>query len=155
MDSNKITQITNARFSFPSVSYSLSGNINLGMFARSIFENIAFVAKANIEQIIKVTNQLPEHIFLVGGLARSKNLAQMLATVLKKPVYVCNPEGASIGGFIAGMVAKKNFLSIDHAISDIIKIKETYSPISQHYNRYDSCYAQWKQFYDQNRSETE
>ena len=101
MDCNKITQISTAKFMFPSIAYASGENSNLGVFARSVLENIAFIAKANIEQISKVTNQLPERIFLVGGLARSNNLAKILATTLKMPIHVCEPEGATVWGFLA------------------------------------------------------
>jgi sugar (pentulose or hexulose) kinase len=152
-NAQNMLQIPTGGFIFSPIAYLLEEKLDISAFARAVVENLSYSVRANMEQILKLTNSSVETVYVVGGLTRSKAFCQVLADVIQADVNVFNPEGASIAGFISGMIGTGRFNSVDEAVSQLITVKREFSPDEKHHAEYDSLYSQWVELYEKSREE--
>lgn len=146
-------QIPTGGFIFSPISYILEGNLDISAFARAVVENLSFSVRANMEQILKIAGSSLETVYVVGGLTRSGAFCQVLADVIQTDVNVFIPEGASVAGFISGMIGTGHFKTVDEAISQLITKKDVYSPNEAYQAEYDHLFSQWLEVYEKSREE--
>jgi sugar (pentulose or hexulose) kinase len=152
-NAQNMLQIPSGGFIFSSIAYLLEEKLDISAFARAVVENLSYSVRANMEQIMKITNSSVETVYVVGGLTRSKAFCQVLADVIQADVNVFHPEGASIAGFISGMIGTGRFNSVDEAVSQLITDKRVFSPNEKFKAEYNSLYSQWKELYEKSREE--
>ncbi|MFX1255558.1 MAG: FGGY-family carbohydrate kinase [Promethearchaeota archaeon] len=145
MDAQNMVQLPQTKFIFPPPSYGIE-NVSLSSFARATIENLAYAARANIEQILEVVNRPVRNYFLVGGLSRSAAFTQILADVLKAPIYATIPEGTALAGFAAARYAKED-MTYEEAIAQFITPRKIVSPNEKASKEYESCFLRWKEIY--------
>lgn len=145
MDAQNMVQLPQTKYIFPPPSYGLE-DVSLSSFARATIENLAYAARANIEQIQELINRPARTIFLVGGLSRSAAFTQILADVLKAPIHGTIPEGAALAGFAAARHATED-MTYEEAIAHLITPREIVSPNEQASEQYDGYFLRWKEIY--------
>ncbi|MFX0016488.1 MAG: FGGY-family carbohydrate kinase [Promethearchaeota archaeon] len=146
-------RIPTGGFIFSPIAYMLEDNLDVGAFARAVVENLSFSVRANMEQILNVTDSSLETIYVVGGLARSKAFCQVLADVVQTDIHVFVPEGASVAGFISCMIGTGRFNTVNEAVSQLIKEKTIFSPNQDYQAEYDILFSQWLELYNKSREE--
>ncbi|UCG01703.1 MAG: FGGY-family carbohydrate kinase [Candidatus Heimdallarchaeota archaeon] len=152
-NAQNMLRIPTGGFIFSPIAYMLEGNLDISAFARSVVENLSFSVRANMEQILKVADSPLESVYVVGGLARSKAFNQILADVIQSDVHVYVPEGASVAGFISGMIGTERFKTVDEAVSQLVEKKDIYSPNEDNGAEYDNLFSQWLELYEKSREE--
>ena len=81
---------------------------------RAVLESIAFLIKVNAEVMARYAPP-PERICLSGGLAKSRLLCELIATMLDRPVHqLTNGEGTALGlwGCLTGRAAPQSQFNI-------------------------------------------
>ncbi|MFX1506245.1 MAG: FGGY-family carbohydrate kinase [Promethearchaeota archaeon] len=144
---------TGGGFVFSPLAYLMEDNLDISAFARAVVENLSFSVRANMDQILGVAKTPLESIYVVGGLARSHVFSQILADVIQFDVKVFVPEGASVAGFISGMIGLDRFKNVDEAISQLIVRKTIYKPNENNQAEYDGLFSQWLEVYEKSRAE--
>ena len=144
---------TGGGFVFSSLAYIMEDSLDISAFARAVIENLSFSVKANLEQILEVTKVPLESVYVVGGLARSQVFSQILADVLQSDVHVYVPEGASVAGFISGMIGTDRYKTVDEAVSQLVAIKTIHKPNERNQAEYDSLFSRWLEIYEKSRED--
>jgi autoinducer 2 (AI-2) kinase len=72
----------------PYAFYNFSVSNRLGHVARAILESVCYGVRGNLEQLERVAGGRFERILFTGGCARAPLWAQMMADVLRRPLYV-------------------------------------------------------------------
>ncbi|MFX1517065.1 MAG: FGGY family carbohydrate kinase, partial [Promethearchaeota archaeon] len=144
---------TGGGFVFSPLAYLMEGDLGISAFARAVVENLSFSVRANLEQILEVAKAPLESVYVVGGLARSQVFSQILADVIQSDVQVYVPEGASVAGFISGMIGLGRFKTVDEAVSQLIVSKTIHKPDEANQAEYDGLFSQWLEIYEKSRGE--
>jgi len=144
---------TGGGFVFSPLAYLMEGNLDISAFARAVVENLSFSVRANMEQILDVAKTPLESVYVVGGLARSQVFSQILADVIQSDVHVYVPEGASVAGFISGMIGLGRFKNVDEAVSQLIVSKTIHKPNEDNQAEYDSFFSRWLEIYEKSRED--
>ena len=151
-------QVFNARaLSLPLGSITLSpflsgdASSRRADLCRAVLEGLAFVLRANIEQVAAVVAQavsLPQadslRYMMTGGLTRSPFWAQLVANVLGRPVRVSEiPEGTALGAAICAGVGAGLFADLAEGAARLGRVR-TVEPDEEATRTYQALYAQWQ-----------
>ena len=121
-----------------------------GQLFRAALENVAFSAKANLDILLEVTGLDTQPLYLGGGMASSRTLANTIARVLGVPVRRSRLGNVSARG--AAMIARAaadpstRLTEIAEAVANDFEELEpgTASEIAQ----YQEYYQQWLRLYN-------
>ena len=120
---------------------------NKATFYRAIMENAAFVARGNMESVNNITNTSPDSVIFGGGASKSDLWCQILSDVLNKTVKVpVVKEATALGAAICAGVGANVYNHFDDAISRVVKIERTYTPIVGNHSVYEGIYKKWKKY---------
>lgn len=151
-------QVFNARaLAFPVGSLTLSsflggdGSSRRADLCRAVLEGLAFVLRANAEQVAAVVAQavsLPQadspRYGMTGGLNRSPFWAQLVADVLGAPVRVSEiPEGTALGAAICAGVGAGLFADLAEGAEHLARVR-TVHPNEENARAYESLYVEWQ-----------
>ncbi|MBC7227971.1 MAG: class II aldolase/adducin family protein, partial [Thermoflexales bacterium] len=142
-------QVFNARaMAFPVGSLTLSpflggdGPSRRADLCRAVLEGLAFVLRANVEQVAGVAQAVS--LRMTGGLTRSPFWAQLAADVLGAPVGVSEvPEGTALGAAICAGVAAGLFADLGEGAARLARIRAVH-PNEENARTYEALYAEWK-----------
>ncbi|RME39563.1 MAG: hypothetical protein D6793_00955, partial [Thermoflexia bacterium] len=146
-------QVFNARaMTFPVGSLTLSpflggdGPSRRADLCRAVLEGLAFVLRANTEQVAAVVAQAESLQYrMTGGLIRSPFWAQLVADVLGAPVRVSEiPEGTALGAAVCAGVAAGLFADLAEGAERLARVRTVY-PNEENARTYDALYGEWKE----------
>ena len=152
-------QVFNARaLSLPLGSVTLSpflsgdGPARRADLCRAVLEGLAFVLRANIEQVAAVVAQAVSlrqadslRYMMTGGLTRSPFWAQLVADVLGRPVRVSEiPEGTALGAAICAGMGAGLFADLAEGAARLGRVR-TVEPNEEAARTYQALYAQWRE----------
>ncbi|KPJ87024.1 MAG: hypothetical protein AMS17_09815 [Spirochaetes bacterium DG_61] len=119
----------------------LFGSNNSGTLWRSIMESIAFEYLLWMN-ILRSVGVQPKRIIGQGGGSRSKLWNQIKADILNVPYLTLkNPEQAVMGNALVAAYGVGDIKDLKEAAHKWIMIKETFSPIKEHNERYMHIYS--------------
>ena len=99
------------------VSSGFSSQSSRPLVTRAILESLAFAVKANTQQVLDVSGQIPTSMGVCGGLANSRLYLELLANTLHLPVHVPEiKEGTAVGAAICAGVGGNVFHSFDEGV---------------------------------------
>ncbi len=154
-------QVFNARaMAFPVGSLTLSpflggdGPSRRADFCRAVLEGLAFVLRANVEQVAAVVAQAVSlhtgaqagrpRYGLTGGLTRNPFWAQLVADVLGQPIRVPEiPEGTALGAAICAGVGAGLFADLAEGAARLAPIR-TVHPNEENARIYEALYNEWR-----------
>jgi xylulokinase len=111
-------------------------------------EAIACIVRRNIDAIEEMDMRVDE-IRALGGGAKSKFWKQIEADITKKPVVTtCAETEACLGAAILAGKAAGLFKSVDDACSNMVQIKERFTPNEGNFRAYDQLYGKYAQLYN-------
>ncbi len=146
-------QVFNARaMTFPVGSLTLSpflggdGPARRADLCQAVLEGLAFVLRANAEQVAAVVAQAESLQYgMTGGLTRSPFWAQRVADVLGAPVRVSEiPEGTALGAAVCAGVAAGLFANLAEGAERLARVRTVY-PNEENARTYDALYGEWKE----------
>lgn len=130
------------------IDFKFNSSYNKATFYRAIMENAAFVTRANIEIVSKITNTSPEAIVFGGGASKSDLWCQIVADVLNIKVKVpVVKESTALGAAICAGVGVGVYGSFNEAIDQVVKFEKTFEPIETNRFIYDGLYKKWEAIY--------
>ena len=145
-------QVFNARaLSLPVGSITLSpflsgdGPSRRADLCRAVLEGLAFVLRANLEQVAALVAQADSlRYMMTGGLTRSPFWAQLVANVLGRPVRVSEiPEGTALGAAICAGMGAGLFADLAEGAARLGRVR-TVEPNEEAARTYQALYAQWQ-----------
>jgi L-ribulose-5-phosphate 4-epimerase len=151
-------QVFNARaLSLPLGSITLSpflsgdASSRRADLCRAVLEGLAFVLRANIEQVAAVLAQAVSlrqadslRYMMTGGLTRSPFWARLVADVLGRPVRVSEiPEGTALGAAICAGMGAGLFADLAEGAARLGRVR-TVEPDEEATRTYQALYAQWQ-----------
>lgn len=144
-------QVFNARaMTFPVGSLTLSpfldsnGPSRRADLCRAVLEGLAFVLRANVEQVAAVMQADSLRYGMTGGLTRSPFWAQLVADVLGAPIRVSEiPEGTALGAAVCAGVASGLFANLTEGAERLARGR-TVHPNEENARTYEVLYAEWK-----------
>ena len=99
---------------------------------RSILEAIAMTMKGHVEDMCSEVNASLDRIIITGGGSNSDLFMQIFADVFQMPVCRNEVNGAAgLGSAICAAVAAGVYDSFDSAIENMVRIKDTFTPIAE------------------------
>lgn len=114
--------------------------------ARAAVEGMAYVLRANLEQIEAVTGRSDGPLRLGGGLSRSPLFGQILCEVLDRPVEVAgSPETTAYGAALCAGVAGGAFDGLAEGARACVRPSRSHEPAPEPRDRYAALYEQWCQ----------
>jgi autoinducer 2 (AI-2) kinase len=141
MDSQKMTDIKQARLVFPQPALPQIDPLNSPGLINSVLENIAYAIKGNIKQL--ETYKDSTKIKTIGGMSRSDSWPQLLANVLNRPVSTpSQSEGSLLGAAICAAAGVGFYSSIETACKAMVKWRKTYEP-DERAILYEGYYSRW------------
>lgn len=124
-------------------------------FVRAMLESICYSHRRSLEKYVALHGEPPKRLYVVGGGAISKVWMQMLADILKVPVYVPeNPRYVGTKGVyycvLIGLGIEKDFsaLSNESNCRCYLPTKENEAVYDEMYGAYQSLYPALKDVYD-------
>ena len=146
-------QVFNARaLSLPLGSITLSpflsgdASSRRADLCRAVLEGLAFVLRANLEQVAAVVAQADSlRYMMTGGLTRSPFWAQLVANVLGRPVRVSEiPEGTALGAAICAGMGAGLFADLAEGAARLGRVR-TVEPNEEAARTYQALYAEWRE----------
>ncbi|AZR72184.1 xylulokinase [Anoxybacter fermentans] len=129
------------------VYFGISGKHDQRHFVRSLLEGVSFGLKDSLE-LIKEQGVKIKEVRAIGGGAKSKVWQQILADVLGEEINLLNvEEGPAFGAALIAGVGIGEYASFEEAVNEIIKVRETISPIPKNIEYYNSYYQLFRQIY--------
>jgi xylulokinase len=121
---------------------------------KAIYEGLIFELKLNYSNLIKTSGFDIKEIIAIGGSSRSKIWLQMMANILNLKVSTVKiDEGGCLACAMLGAVSTGEYKDIDEAITNLVKLKETYEPqvkinklFEDKFAVYNSIYKSVKKF---------
>jgi xylulokinase len=115
---------------------------------------LIFELKLNYSNLIKTSGFDIKEIIAIGGSSRSKIWLQMMANILNLKVSTVKiDEGGCLACAMLGAVSTGEYKDIDEAITNLVKLKETYEPqvkinklFEDKFAVYNSIYKSVKKF---------
>ena len=116
-------------------------------FVNAMMECICYSLRMQVEYYTQDTGKTPAKIGAIGGGALSNHWMQMMADVLKVPVY--RPENCRHSGAIgsAAIVCVGMGIYKPDEIDKFVQIAETFIPNEENMVLYDKYYKIWKEIY--------
>jgi xylulokinase len=114
-----------------------------GQIVRSIYEGIAFLVRANLEVIEKISRPV-EGLRIFGGGSRSDVWCGIIADVVQSPVSaLATPESASVGAAILAGMGSGVFKRVEDAFTHLA-VRTSYEPRVQSASHYDGMYGEFQ-----------
>lgn len=114
---------------------------------QSILEGVAFAIRDSFEVAKKLGIKI-EKSMICGGGAKSPLWKKIVANILNIELTIPETEqGPGLGGVILAAVADGAFLSVEDAVSKIVKITDTVKPNPEIAERYEKKYQKFKTLY--------
>lgn len=144
-------QVFNARaLSLPVGSVTLSpflggdGPARRADLCRAVLEGLAFVLRANLEQVAAVIGDAAS-VGMTGGLTRSPFWAQLVADILGRPVRVSEiPEATALGAAICAGTGAGLFADLAEGAARLARTR-TVEPNEEAARTYEALYAEWRE----------
>ena len=115
-----------------------------GDIIRSALESISYAIKQSLSDILEVIEKPPINICLGGGLSQSKLFAQILSSVVERPVEVYNEHVSLIGAAYLSQDHKTtDFDALDSRDSKLGRFPVVVEPIQKDLSEYKELYNQW------------
>ncbi len=112
--------------------------------ARAVLEGMAFVLRANIEQMASVCGSMPHEVFLSGGLSRSTLWSQIVSDVLGCRLRVsAQTEATALGAAFCAGVGAGVFPDLTTAAGTMAQAARAHLP-GEEAEVYQSLYADWQ-----------
>ena len=133
----------NLRASFTGVSIATTR----GDFARALMEGVAFSLRDCYRTLEEM--KLPvKRIFLIGGGARSRTWAEIVANVFNRAVAVPEPGDASFGACLLAGVGAGLFADAKDAVAKCHRIGRTVEPDPAAAAEYDHLFTCYRRIHD-------
>jgi sugar (pentulose or hexulose) kinase len=114
-----------------------------GQIVRSIYEGIAFLVRANLEVIEKISRPV-EGLRIFGGGSRSDVWCGIIADAVQRPVSaLATPESASVGAAILAGKGSGVFERVEDAFTHV-EVRTSYEPRVQSAAHYDGMYREFQ-----------
>lgn len=114
---------------------------------QAVLEGVAFALRDSFE-VAKALGIHIERTKICGGGAKSPLWRQIIANVLNIKVdVIASEEGPALGGAILAAVACGEYVSIEEATSQLVKVVETVEPDPAIAAKYEARYNQFKAIY--------
>lgn len=121
------------------------------LLARSALEGLAFIAKANADQLLAAAPGLEPNYFLAGGMTRSNFWCQLVSDVLATPVAISETSEASgLGTALAAGVGAGTFKDFDEAILKLVHTRML-EPNATNSGIYKDLYSEWLDWYQKQK----
>lgn len=99
---------------------------------RSILEAVAMTMKGHVADMCNEVHASLDKIIITGGGSNSDLFMQIFADVFQMPVCRNEVNGAAgLGAAICAAVAADVYHSFDDAIENMVRIKDTFTPIAE------------------------
>jgi sugar (pentulose or hexulose) kinase/phosphoglycerate dehydrogenase-like enzyme/ribulose-5-phosphate 4-epimerase/fuculose-1-phosphate aldolase/putative sterol carrier protein len=127
-------------FSTMTTPTGLAGRSHL---ARAVLEGMAFSARQNAEQALKVAQTRPERLHLGGGMTRSQLWTQIVSDTFNQPAVVgLGKSASSFGAILCAAVAAGLVPDLPAAVASMVKPVRHISPSAQA-DAYAELYRGW------------
>ncbi len=115
---------------------------------RSLEENAAIVALANLHRISEITHEFPSEIIFAGGASKGALWCQILADVLQIPVHTrIVKEATALGAAMCAGVGIGIYTSFQDAAERLVQEDKIYQPDSENAGAYRDLYERWQAAY--------
>lgn len=150
MDASDMTTVRPAMFLFPQPASPVTIPISLNELARSLFENICYAVRANLELLKEKAGVTFERCLISGGLSRSKFWQQMLADVTNIEIQRSQVvEASSLGAAICAATAAEIYGSLQEGADKMVNLQPPIRPRSDVHGVYETFFSRWKVLYKQ------
>ncbi|MFX0079669.1 MAG: FGGY-family carbohydrate kinase [Candidatus Hermodarchaeota archaeon] len=150
MDASDMTTVRPALFFFPQPANPIVTPITMNELARSLFENICFAMRVNLELLQKVTERTFECCTVAGGLTRSQFWQQMLANVTGLEIHRGSEvEASSLGAAICAATAANLNDSLLESAEKMVSKQPPLKPQEDKQKRYETYFSRWQTLYKQ------
>ncbi|MFX1474986.1 MAG: FGGY-family carbohydrate kinase [Promethearchaeota archaeon] len=150
MDASDMTTVRPALFVFPQPASPVTKPIGLKDLARSLYENICYAVRVNLELLQVKANVTFERCLIAGGQARSQFWQQMLANVTNIEVQRAEVmEASSLGAAICAAVAANLYPTLETAAENMVTLQPALKPELEIHNQYETYFGRWKGLYNQ------
>lgn len=113
--------------------------------ARALIEGVAYSVRANLEQLLEITESQPTGITVAGGMSRNALWTQIVSDVTGKPVKVpSTPEVSALGAAICAGVGAGVFPDTVEGAGHLGSIAREHQPGADA-ARYERLYTGWRE----------
>ena len=114
---------------------------------QAVLEGVAFALRDSFEVARKLGLKI-ERSKICGGGAKSPLWKKIIANVLNVKLDVLETEeGPGYGGAMLAAVANGEFVSVEDAAANLIKVVETVEPEEELTAKYEAAYQKFKEIY--------
>lgn len=125
----------------------MSMDTTRGEMLQAVFEGVAFGLRDSLE-VARSIGVKPERTTICGGGAKSPLWRQIVANVMNVKVDTVEvEEGPAYGGAILAAVACGYYTSVEEAVSELVRIKDTTEPDVTLVQKYEKQYAKFTKLY--------
>jgi xylulokinase len=118
-----------------------------GALARAVLEGVAYGLRDSLE-LLAALGVRPDRGRVSGGGARSDLWLRIVASVLGIPLErTVVEEGAAYGAALLGGVAAGVFGSVEEAVEQCVRVRDTVEPVAEWRERYDEGYVRFRALY--------
>jgi autoinducer 2 (AI-2) kinase len=150
MDASDMTTMRPALFFFPQPANPIVNPITMNELARSLFENICFAMRVNLELLQEISERTFERCTVAGGLTRSQLWQQMLANVTGLEIHRGREvEASSLGAAICAATAANLNDSLLASAEKMVSKQPPVKPQEDKQKRYETYFSRWQTFYKQ------
>jgi sugar (pentulose or hexulose) kinase len=150
MDASDMTTVRPAMFIFPQPASPVTIPISLNELTRSLFENICYAIRANLDLLKEKAGATFERCFVAGGLSRSRFWQQILADVTNLEVQRSQVvEASSLGAAICAAKAAEVYSSLQEGVDQMVTLQPPIHPRSEVFSIYETFFSRWKVLYKQ------
>lgn len=150
MDASDMTTVRPAMFFFPQPANPIVTPITMNELARSLFENICFAMRVNLELLQEISERAFEYCTVAGGLTRSQLWQQMLANVTGLELHRGSEvEASSLGAAICAATAANLNDSLLASAEKMVSKQPPLKPQEDIQKRYETYFSRWQTLYKQ------
>ncbi|NVM03354.1 MAG: hypothetical protein HWN67_13520, partial [Candidatus Helarchaeota archaeon] len=128
----------------------ISTEIFRAEICRGLLENLAYVIKANAQQVEEISGLSvgEEDIALTGGQARSNIFANILTNVLGNPIKIFKiKEGTALGSAILASIGAGIYKNLNVATEKMVHLDKIFEPDKNSAKIYRKLYKKWRKIY--------
>jgi len=150
MDASDMATVRPALFFFPQPANPIVTPITMNELARSLFENICFAMRVNLELLQEISENTFECCTVAGGLTRSQLWQQMLANVTGLEIHRGREvEASSLGAAICAATAANLNDSLLASAEEMVSTLPPLKPQEDMQKRYETYFSRWQTLYKQ------
>ena len=150
MDASNMTTVRPALFFFPQPANPIVTPITMNELARSLFENICFAMRVNLELLQEISGRTFECCTVAGGLTRSQLWQQMLANVTGLEIHRGREvEASSLGAAICAATAADLNDSLLASAEEMVSKLPPLKPQEDKQKGYETYFSRWQTLYKQ------